>query len=174
MEPEKAIKKYRRKYVADLNSDSIIPVNYEAEDIKKIIPHREPFFFLDAITGIDLENEVIIGRKSIDKDDPVFKGHFPEAPVYPGLLQIEIIGQLAVSFYPFFTRNSTELTECPGLNVRVVRLNNALFQAEVKPGDDIIIIAKLLEHDEYMYRGIGQIISNGKICTIAIGEFYLL
>jgi formylmethanofuran dehydrogenase subunit C len=49
-----------------------------------------------------------------------------------------------------------------------------LFQNEVLPGDEVQITAKLMEEDEYKFKGIGQVIKKGVICTIAIAEFYIV
>jgi len=173
MDIEKLIKRYRRKPLIDISDPCLTRVNYQREDIKKIIPHRHPFLFLDTVTGLDLENKVITGKKKIKKNDPVFKGHFPDEPIYPGLLQVETVGQLALCFYPFFKHNTTELIENTGLNVRIIRLHHVLFQHIVNPGDELLLIAKLIEHDDFMYKGIGQVLSGDRICTVVIGEFYL-
>ena len=61
------------------------------EEIKKILPHREPFLFIDEIR--ELENNRVTGIKYVDVDEYYFKGHFPNAPVMPGVLQIEAMAQ---------------------------------------------------------------------------------
>ncbi len=61
------------------------------QDIKKILPHREPFLFIDEIR--ELEDNYVTGVKYVDRDEYYFKGHFPNAPVMPGVLQIEAMAQ---------------------------------------------------------------------------------
>ena len=61
------------------------------QDIKKILPHREPFLFIDEIR--ELEDSYVTGLKYVDRDEYYFKGHFPNAPVMPGVLQIEAMAQ---------------------------------------------------------------------------------
>ena len=61
------------------------------KDIKKILPHREPFLFIDEIT--ELTQSSITGLKYVDRSEYYFKGHFPSAPIMPGVLQIEAMAQ---------------------------------------------------------------------------------
>ena len=73
-----------------IEGGSLVVLSYGQDDIKKLIPHRDPFLFIDRLTGLDLteDQELIIGSRVIPKDDPVFKGHFPDFPVYPCSLQL--------------------------------------------------------------------------------------
>ena len=175
MDYEKTAKKSRKKEVLDNTAPSFAKVSFGREDIEKLIPHREPFLLIDRIDGIDLEQGGIIGSRNINPDDPIFKGHFPDYPILPGVLQIEMIGQLAICLYDFLKRKSTEIgNDQRELGVRALKIYHAIFQHEVLPGDTVQILAKLLEEDEYKFMGIGQVINNGKVCTIAIAEFYIV
>jgi 3-hydroxyacyl-[acyl-carrier-protein] dehydratase len=154
---------------------SFVTVDYGRSAIETLIPHRPPFLLVDRITGLDLEQEGIIGTRLVDPADPVFRGHFPTYPILPGVLQIEMIGQLAICFYDFHKRRSTEMpTRSTELGVRALKIYHTLFQHEVLPGDEVTISAKLLEKDEFTFKGIGQVLNGAKVCTIAIAEFYIV
>jgi 3-hydroxyacyl-[acyl-carrier-protein] dehydratase len=175
MEYEKIAKKNRKRAVLDESASSFVNVSFGREEIKKLVPHREPFLLVDRIDGIDLEQGGIVGGRRIDPSDPVFEGHFPDYPILPGVLQIEMIGQLAICYYDFHKRKSTEIgNDTRTLGVRALKIYHTIFQDEVIPGDDVQIMAKLLEEDEYKFKGIGQVIKAGKVCTIAIAEFYIV
>ena len=175
MEYEKLARKYRKKPVADINADTCVSVNYGQEEIKSLIPHRKPFLLIDRIENVDLTEKAITGKRYINPSDPLFKGHFPNYPIYPGVLQLEFIGQLAICYYSLSRNNSVEIIgNNSKLGVRALKVLHALFQHEVRPGDEVQIIAKVLEEDEYKFQGIGQIIKDDKICTIVIAEFFII
>ncbi len=175
MDYEKTAKKSRKKPVLDETAASMVKVSFGREDIQKLIPHREPFLLIDRIDGVDLTEGGIVGSRTIDPEDPVLKGHFPDYPILPGVLQIEMIGQLAICFYDFHKRRSTVIgNDIRELGVRALKIYHTIFQHEVLPGDTVQVMAKLLEEDEYKFKGIGQVINGGKVCTIAIAEFYIV
>ncbi len=60
--------------------------------IKSIIPHRHPFLMIDEVIGIDGYKSGV-GIKNVQADDPILAGHFPEDPVFPGVLIIEAMAQ---------------------------------------------------------------------------------
>ena len=61
------------------------------EKIKEILPHRDPFLFIDQIQEIG--NDYIIGVKFVKEDEDYFQGHFPNEPIMPGVLQLETMAQ---------------------------------------------------------------------------------
>ncbi|WP_397600496.1 3-hydroxyacyl-ACP dehydratase FabZ [Silvanigrella sp.] len=79
------------------------------EEIKKCLPHRDPLLLIDSVHDLKL-GESIITSKLLTKDDPVFRGHFPENPVYPGVYYIEGIAQTG-AILAFLTRTEKGITE---------------------------------------------------------------
>ena len=61
------------------------------EQIKKVLPHREPFLLIDEIR--ELEYNYVVGIKYVRKEEDYFRGHFPGEPIMPGVLQIEAMAQ---------------------------------------------------------------------------------
>lgn len=175
MDFEKTARKYRRKLVIDEGSPSASAVGFSRDMIVKLIPHREPFLLIDTIDAVDFEQQTIAGSRKIDPGDPIFEGHFPDYAIYPGVLQVEMIGQLAVCYYVLSQdRSLKEERENAELNVRALKINHALFQHELRPGDEAQIVGKVLEADEFKFQGIGQVISGGKVCTVVIAEFFIV
>jgi 3-hydroxyacyl-[acyl-carrier-protein] dehydratase len=105
------------------------------EDIKQIIPHREPFIFLDEI--VELESLVYaVGKKYVKEDEPFFQGHFPEMPVMPGVLIIEALAQLG----------AVVLLSHPNYHGKIAYftgIKNAKFRRSVLPGDTLTLRCEL-------------------------------
>jgi len=99
----------------------------DIKDIQQILPHRYPFLLVDKILDIDLEKGTIEGQKNLTMNEAFFQGHFPGAPIMPGVLVLEALAQTgAVLVY----LNGNEDKIAVLLNV-----NNAKFRNPVKPGD---------------------------------------
>ncbi|HDH01264.1 MAG TPA: 3-hydroxyacyl-[acyl-carrier-protein] dehydratase FabZ, partial [Nitrospirae bacterium] len=65
---------------------------WDLEKIKSVLPHREPFLFIDEIIKID-GTQKVVAVKNIKKAENYFEGHFPDKPVMPGVLIIEAMAQ---------------------------------------------------------------------------------
>ena len=78
------------------------------EDIKKYLPHREPFLFIDEVIEIK-ENKEIHATKFISEDEYFLKGHFPNNPIFPGVIIIEALGQ-ASGILGFVSMNKTPVS----------------------------------------------------------------
>ena len=72
------------------------------DQIKKVLPHREPFLFLDKI--IEISSEEIIAEKTFPKDESFYEGHFPNIPVTPGVIILEAMAQ-ATALLDFKSNN---------------------------------------------------------------------
>lgn len=66
---------------------------YNLEQIKKVLPHRDPFLFLDEVTEMSHEERNIVANKTFHEDLDIFKGHFPDKPITPGVIILEAMAQ---------------------------------------------------------------------------------
>lgn len=99
------------------------------EDIKKIIPHRYPFLFIDGITEIEPLKRVVDFKK-VREDEYYFKGHFPEEPVMPGVLILEAISQVGAAALLVDETYKGKLILFAGAD-------NVKFRRKVVPGDTL-------------------------------------
>ncbi len=174
MNYEELLKQYKKKLICSPDELSE-KLSYNQDQIKMIIPHRKPFLFLDQITGLDFGKEIIIGNYSVFMDDPILKGHFPGYPIYPGILQLEMAGQLGLCLHYFLTNKTTKIeTLNKPLSIRATRILGAVFAEPLFPGKRAMIIAKKLEYDTFFGTIIGQVISDQKVCSVSISEVCFL
>ena len=125
------------------------------------------------ISGIDLTSQALVGNRRIDENDPLFRGHFPDNPVYPGVLQLEMLSELFCCLYYFVNHNSIALAG-PPVHLRGTRIHDALLQHPVLPGDDLVVVTKALDLTPYTYTGIGQILNGDMVSVMVIGEFFIV
>jgi 3-hydroxyacyl-[acyl-carrier-protein] dehydratase len=99
-------------------------------DIKKILailPHRYPFLLIDKVVEIDLDKPSIVAIKNVTINEPFFQGHFPGAPIMPGVLLLEALAQAGGI-----------LVHQKGFNDKIavfLSVDSAKFRNPVKPGD---------------------------------------
>jgi len=109
---------------------------YDVNQIKKMLPHRNPFLLVDKV--IEKGADYIIGVKNVTMNEPFFVGHFPEEPVMPGVLIIEAMAQcggvFVISSQPPDGEYSTYF----------MTMDSIKFRKKVVPGDTLIFRLKLL------------------------------
>lgn len=133
---------------------------YNKERIKKILPHRDPFLFIDEIREIG--EDFIIGVKFVRADEEYFKGHFPDEPVMPGVLQLETMAQTGGVLILSTVPNPEDYLTF------FMKIEDARFKQKVVPGDTIIFRLNLISpirRGLCHMRGVGFV--NGKIVVEA-------
>jgi len=110
------------------------PPLLNAKQIAEILPHRYPFLLVDRVIHVDLEESEIIGLKNVTVNEQFFQGHFPDAPIMPGVLILEALAQ-----------TGGILVHKKGYTKKIAVLLNvahAKFRRPVLPGDVLHLHAK--------------------------------
>jgi len=136
------------------------PPLMDTVQIMNVLPHRPPFLLVDRI--LELSDKHVVGMKNVTMNEPFFVGHFPGAPVMPGVLQIEAMAQaggiLALSTVPDPENYLTYF----------MKIDNVKFKQQVLPGDTLVFKLELLTP---IRRGICHMqayaYTNGKLATEA-------
>jgi len=103
----------------------------EQAEIKKILPQRYPFLFIDNILEFEKDKR-LVAVKNATSNEEFFKGHFPDVPVMPGVLLIETMGQAGIVF---LSLSAQESEEAPSLYYLCAV--KARFFKPVVPGDQV-------------------------------------
>jgi UDP-3-O-[3-hydroxymyristoyl] N-acetylglucosamine deacetylase / 3-hydroxyacyl-[acyl-carrier-protein] dehydratase len=117
----------------DPEKEALLDVNA----VMGLLPHRYPFLMVDKI--IEISENHVVGVKNVTMNENFFMGHFPNNPVFPGVLQIEALAQ---------TGGILALHNVPdkgNWDTYFLKIDNAKFKAKVAPGDTLILKMELLE-----------------------------
>lgn len=134
-----------------------------AEQVKKILPHRDPFLFIDAVESVtlppkdyritdlsnaaqifelkDITDAEVVAYYSTKAEHAIFAGHFPDYPILPGVVQVEMMAQ-ATSFIVFLVKEKPFEMK---LDVALLGINEARFRKPVLPGMDLKLVTRLLK-----------------------------
>ena len=121
------------------------------------LPQRDLLLLVDRVRL--WEGGTIVAGHDLARAGEVFRGHFPGKPLFPGVLQIEAIGQAGVLLHLL---GSPERIEA----VTLTHVRAARFHRPVEPGEELVLMAQVIE-DGLFFTVVGQCLQRGEICSAA-------
>jgi len=132
----------------------------DSEGIKKLLPHRYPFLLVDRVIEFT-PREKIVGIKQVSINEPFFQGHFPGAPVMPGVLVIEALAQCGAILA------LREIEDRDAKLVLFTGIREARFRRPVVPGDTLILEVTAIRVGSRVQRMRGEAKVEGQLCADA-------
>jgi len=131
-------------------------------EILEYLPHRDPFLLVDEVVDYNA-GEYIIAIKNVSVNEPFFPGHFPQRPVFPGVLIMEALAQ-ATGLLAFKTQGKTP----DGSSLYYfAAIDNCRFKQPVQPGDQLFLEVKLLTTKRNIWKFSAEAKVDGKVVASA-------
>jgi 3-hydroxyacyl-[acyl-carrier-protein] dehydratase len=121
-------------------------------EIMRILPHRYPFLLIDRVIEID-QGKRIVALKNVSINEPFFAGHFPNAPVMPGVLTIEAMAQ-AGAILGLLEHKPEDMKNAL---VYFMGIDGAKFRRPIVPGDQMRIVAEVVRRKSIIWKMQGQV-----------------
>jgi UDP-3-O-[3-hydroxymyristoyl] N-acetylglucosamine deacetylase/3-hydroxyacyl-[acyl-carrier-protein] dehydratase len=110
---------------------------FDAQQLRRILPHRYPFLLIDRVLEID-EDRRAVGIKNVSINEPYFQGHYPAQPIMPGVLILESMAQLSGILL-------SQKLEHTGKVAVLLSMDNVKFRRPVLPGDQLVVEAETIK-----------------------------
>lgn len=126
------------------------------EEIKQYIPHRYPFLLVDRV--LEMTEDSIVTIKNVTANEDFFNGHFPGAPIMPGVLQIEAMAQSGC-----IVMLKTKVEDPSKVMIVFSAINKAKFRKPVVPGDQLRMEVRLVEQRRNFVTMAGKATVDGQL-----------
>jgi 3-hydroxyacyl-[acyl-carrier-protein] dehydratase len=133
----------------------------DAVMIQRVIPHRSPFLLIDRVRAI-VPGKSCVGIKAITFNEPVFQGHFPGKPVFPGVLIVEAMAQTSATLVGI----TMDLVD-KGAKTYFMGIESARFRRMVVPGDLLELHVTVLRGGGKVWKFDGKGIVDGQVAAEA-------
>ena len=133
----------------------------EVTDIWRYLPHRYPFLLVDRVLEFE-ENQRIVTLKNITINEPQFNGHFPETPVFPGVMIVEALAQSA----GILAFRSRERTLDDGYIYYLAGTDKTKFKRSVIPGDQLRLEVEIINLRTHWMKAQGKaFVGDALVCS---------
>ncbi len=130
--------------------------------IKEILPHRYPFLLVDRVLDYTL-GESLTAIKNITFNEPFFQGHFPQRPVFPGVLILEALAQASA----LLASHSDEAQTEERIILLFAGVDNARFKRPVEPGDQLTLNVRQTNYKRKIWKYSTQASVEGRLVASA-------
>ena len=134
-------------------------------EIQKILPHRFPFLLIDRVIQFECEKS-IVGYKNVSISEPVFQGHFPDHPIYPGVMIVEGMAQ-AGGVLAFKSMGEEDQKGVVDKVVYFMSIDKCKFRSPVTPGDRLEYHINVIKHRGNIWVLDGKAIVDGNVVAEA-------
>lgn len=130
--------------------------------IREILPHRYPFLLVDRVLDYELE-KTLTAIKNVTINEPFFGGHFPDRPVFPGVLILEALAQASA----LLASHSAEAQAVENVTLLFAGVDKARFKRPVEPGDQLMLQVEQTNYKSRVWKYATRATVEGKLAASA-------